>query len=120
MIICFTSAFFLLILCKNKNFEILLQIDLFSIIGFSKRTDFFLNEWKPFKADSPLPPHRCEIEERNTRRLERQVALLRESKRKADQSAMMLQADCQRSMMELQEMDREFEVLPVCSLHQFV
>ncbi|KAF6724577.1 Keratin-like protein KRT222 [Oryzias melastigma] len=61
---------------------------------------------------------RCEIEERNTRRLERQVALLRESKRKADQSAMMLQADCQRSMMELQEMHREFEAARALQLQR--
>lgn len=53
---------------------------------------------------------RCETEEQNTRRLEQQVALLRESKRKADESSMELQAEFHRSMTELQEMHREFEV----------
>ncbi|XP_020568476.1 keratin-like protein KRT222 isoform X1 [Oryzias latipes] len=61
---------------------------------------------------------RCETEERNTRRLERQAALLRESKRKADQSSMMLQADCHRSMMELQEMHREFEAARALQLQR--
>lgn len=53
---------------------------------------------------------RCETEERNTRRLEQQVALLRDTKRKADRSSMALQADVHRSMTELQEMHQEFEV----------
>lgn len=53
---------------------------------------------------------RCEIEERNTRSLEQQVALLRESKRKADESSVMLQAEFHRSMTELQGMHEEFEV----------
>ncbi|KAF0037858.1 hypothetical protein F2P81_010732 [Scophthalmus maximus] len=52
---------------------------------------------------------RCETEERNTRRLEQQVALLRDTKRKADRSSMALQADVHRSMTELQEMHQEFE-----------
>lgn len=38
------------------------------------------------------------------------MALLRESKRKADQSSVTLQADIHRSMSELQEMHQEFEV----------
>lgn len=42
--------------------------------------------------------------------LEQQVALLRESRRKADQSSMTLQADLRHSMTELQEMHQEFEV----------
>lgn len=42
--------------------------------------------------------------------LEQQVALLRESRRKADQSSMTLQAELRRSLTELQEMDQEFEV----------
>lgn len=38
------------------------------------------------------------------------MALLRESKRKADQSSITLQADLRHSMTELQEMHQEFEV----------
>ena len=38
------------------------------------------------------------------------MVLLRESKRKADQSSESLQADFHRSMMELQDMNQEFEV----------
>ncbi|XP_038134917.1 keratin, type I cytoskeletal 18-A isoform X1 [Cyprinodon tularosa] len=52
---------------------------------------------------------RCETEERTTRRLEQQVALLREAKREADESSVTLQAECHRSMTELQHMDQEFE-----------
>ncbi|XP_019939557.2 keratin, type I cytoskeletal 18 isoform X1 [Paralichthys olivaceus] len=61
---------------------------------------------------------RCETEERNTRRLEQQVVLLRETKRKADQSSMMLQADVHRSMAELQETHREFEAAQALQLQR--
>ncbi|XP_071360380.1 keratin, type I cytoskeletal 18-A isoform X2 [Trachinotus anak] len=61
---------------------------------------------------------RCETEERNTRRLEQQVALLRESKRKADQSSMTLQADFHRSMTELQKMHQEFEAAQALQLQR--
>ncbi|XP_040893052.1 keratin, type I cytoskeletal 18 [Toxotes jaculatrix] len=61
---------------------------------------------------------RCETEERNTWRLEQQVALLRESKRKADQSSMTLQADVHRSMRELQEMHQEFEAAQALQLQR--
>ncbi|XP_072240224.1 keratin-like protein KRT222 [Leuresthes tenuis] len=61
---------------------------------------------------------RCETEERNTRHLEQQVALLRESKRKADQSSESLQADFHRSMMELQEMNQEFEAARALQLQR--
>lgn len=53
---------------------------------------------------------RCETEERNTRRLEQQVDLLRQSKSKTDQNNMALQADIRHSVTELQEMHQEFEV----------
>lgn len=53
---------------------------------------------------------RCEMEERNTRRLEQQVDLLRQSKRTSEQSSMKLQADIRHSMTELQEMHQEFQV----------
>ncbi|XP_041640115.1 keratin, type I cytoskeletal 18 isoform X2 [Cheilinus undulatus] len=61
---------------------------------------------------------RCEMEERNTLRLEQQVALLRESKRKADQSGVALEADLRRSMMELQEMNQEFEAAQALQLQR--
>ncbi|XP_026215975.1 keratin-like protein KRT222 isoform X2 [Anabas testudineus] len=61
---------------------------------------------------------RCEIEERNTRSLEQQVTLLRESKRKADQNSMSLQADFHRSMTELQEMHEEFEAVRALQLQR--
>ncbi|XP_053274198.1 keratin, type I cytoskeletal 18 [Pleuronectes platessa] len=61
---------------------------------------------------------RCETEERNTQRLEQQVVLLRETKRKADQSSMMLQADIHRSMTELQETHREFEAAQALQLQR--
>lgn len=50
------------------------------------------------------------MEERNTRRLEQQVDLLRQSKRTSEQSSMKLQADIRHSMTELQEMQQEFQV----------
>ncbi|XP_056137074.1 keratin, type I cytoskeletal 12 isoform X2 [Lampris incognitus] len=52
---------------------------------------------------------RCEVEERQTKRLEQQVVLLRESKMSAENSNVQLEADLQRSTTELQEMHREFE-----------
>ncbi|XP_030000915.1 keratin, type I cytoskeletal 18 [Sphaeramia orbicularis] len=52
---------------------------------------------------------RCETEERNTRRLEQQVALLRESKKKVEQSSMTLQTELSHSMTELQGLHQEFE-----------
>ncbi|GAA6225868.1 keratin-like protein KRT222 isoform X1 [Lates japonicus] len=61
---------------------------------------------------------RCETEERNTCRLEQQVALLRESKRKADQSSMTLQAEFHHSMTELQEMHQEFEAAQALQLQR--
>ncbi|AWP06254.1 putative keratin-like protein KRT222-like [Scophthalmus maximus] len=61
---------------------------------------------------------RCETEERNTRRLEQQVALLRDTKRKADRSSMALQADVHRSMTELQEMHQEFEAAQALQLQR--
>ncbi|XP_049901381.1 keratin, type I cytoskeletal 18-A [Epinephelus moara] len=61
---------------------------------------------------------RCETEEVNTRRLEQQVALLRESKRKADQNSITLQADLRHSMTELQEMHQEFEAARALQLQQ--
>ncbi|XP_051240777.1 keratin, type I cytoskeletal 18 [Dicentrarchus labrax] len=61
---------------------------------------------------------RCETEERNTSRLEQQVALLRQSKRNADQSSMTLQADLRHSMTELQEMHQEFEAARALQLQR--
>ncbi|XP_053183460.1 keratin, type I cytoskeletal 18-like, partial [Scomber japonicus] len=53
---------------------------------------------------------RCETEEQNTWRLEQQVAMLRETKRKAEQSSVTLQTNLRRSMTELQEINQEFQV----------
>lgn len=61
---------------------------------------------------------RCEMEERTTRRLEQQVSLLRQSKREADESGMMLQADLRHSMTELQEMQQEFEAARALELQR--
>nr|XP_040041630.1 keratin-like protein KRT222 isoform X1 [Gasterosteus aculeatus aculeatus]XP_040041631.1 keratin-like protein KRT222 isoform X1 [Gasterosteus aculeatus aculeatus] len=61
---------------------------------------------------------RCETEERNTRRLERQVVLLRESKAKADRSSVTLQADLRHSMSNLQEMHQEFEAARALQLQR--
>lgn len=61
---------------------------------------------------------RCESEEKNTRCLEQQVALLRESKRQVDQSSQMLQTDFHRSMVELQEMNQEFEAARALQLQR--
>ncbi|XP_037620815.1 keratin, type I cytoskeletal 18 isoform X1 [Sebastes umbrosus] len=61
---------------------------------------------------------RCETEEKNTRHLEQQVALLRESKRKADQSSTTLQADLRRSVTDLQEMHHEFEAARALQLQR--
>ncbi|XP_076584568.1 keratin-like protein KRT222 [Chaetodon auriga] len=61
---------------------------------------------------------RCETEEKNTRRLEQQVDLLRQSKRKADESSMTLQAEIRHSMTELQEMHQEFEAARALELQR--
>ncbi|XP_037546400.1 keratin, type I cytoskeletal 18 [Nematolebias whitei] len=52
---------------------------------------------------------RCEVEQRNTGRLQHQVALLREAKRKAEEDGVELQDECRRSAMELQHLDRELQ-----------
>ncbi|KAF7216486.1 type I cytoskeletal 24-like [Nothobranchius furzeri] len=52
---------------------------------------------------------RCEMEERNTRRLEQQVAQLREAKRRADVRGVTLQDECHRAMTQLHHMDQEFQ-----------
>nr|XP_046257956.1 keratin-like protein KRT222 isoform X2 [Scatophagus argus] len=61
---------------------------------------------------------RCEMEERSTRRLEQQVDLLRQSRRKADENSMTLQADLRHSMTELQEMHQEFETARAVQLQR--
>lgn len=61
---------------------------------------------------------RCETEERNTRRLEEEVALLRETKRTAEHSSTVLHAEVHRSMTELQEMHREFEAARALQLQR--
>ncbi|KAA8594524.1 hypothetical protein FQN60_011659 [Etheostoma spectabile] len=61
---------------------------------------------------------RCEMEERNTRRLEQQVALLRESKRNAEQSSVTLQADLRHSMTDLQWMHQEFQAARALELQR--
>ncbi|XP_061584586.1 uncharacterized protein krt222 [Cololabis saira] len=53
---------------------------------------------------------RFEAEQSSTKRLQQQVALLRESRRKEDESCSALQAECRRSVTELQQMNQEFEV----------
>lgn len=61
---------------------------------------------------------RCETEERNTRHLEQQVALLRESRRKVEQSSMTLQADVSLSMAQLQGLHQEFEAAQALQLQR--
>ncbi|KAM7393593.1 hypothetical protein PAMP_020452 [Pampus punctatissimus] len=61
---------------------------------------------------------RCETEEHNTWRLEQQVAMLRDSKRKAEQSSVKLQAELHHSMTELQEMHQEFEAARALQLQR--
>ncbi|KAM9363262.1 keratin-like protein KRT222 [Symphorus nematophorus] len=61
---------------------------------------------------------RCETEEKTTRRLEQQVALLRQSKRQAEESSTMLQAELRHSMTELQEMNQEFEAARALELQR--
>ncbi|KAG7260623.1 hypothetical protein CRUP_034809 [Coryphaenoides rupestris] len=51
---------------------------------------------------------RCACEERQTQRLEQQVALLRETKRRAEETTGQLEADLCHSMTELQDMKQEF------------
>ncbi|XP_022595753.1 keratin-like protein KRT222 isoform X2 [Seriola dumerili] len=70
------------------------------------------------KSKAAAVQARCETEERNTRHLEQQVALLRESKTKADQSSMTLQADFHRSMTELQKMHQEYEAAQALQLQR--
>ncbi|KAL1006002.1 hypothetical protein UPYG_G00066660 [Umbra pygmaea] len=52
---------------------------------------------------------RCEVEERTTKHLEEQVAVLREKKRRAEQANIQLDADLQYTMTELEEMHLDFE-----------
>lgn len=86
------------------SYEVYMQLMYYVVEWLTTNT-----EWG--SINNPAYWHcRCETEERNTCRLEQQVALLRESKRKADQSSMTLQAEFHHSMTELQEMHQEFEV----------
>ncbi|XP_054633993.1 keratin, type I cytoskeletal 18-A [Dunckerocampus dactyliophorus] len=52
---------------------------------------------------------RCEAEECNTVLLEQQLAVLRGSKKKTEQSSMALQADIDKSMTELQDIHQEYQ-----------
>ncbi|XP_049576939.1 keratin, type I cytoskeletal 18-A isoform X1 [Syngnathus scovelli] len=61
---------------------------------------------------------RCDTEEHNTMHLEHQVALLRESKKKTDQSNMILQADIVHSMTELQDINQEYQAARALQLQQ--
>ncbi|XP_075891652.1 keratin-like protein KRT222 isoform X2 [Nelusetta ayraudi] len=61
---------------------------------------------------------RCEVEEKNTRRLEQQVDVLRQSKSTADQRSVTLQADIRHSMTELQEMHQDFQAARAVQLQR--
>lgn len=61
---------------------------------------------------------RCEVEERNTRRLEQQVDVLRQSKGTADQRSVTLQADIRHSMTELEEMHQDFQAARAVQLQR--
>ncbi|KAM3842762.1 keratin-like protein KRT222 [Diretmus argenteus] len=61
------------------------------------------------KSRATVIQARCEVEEWHTKRLEQQVVLLRESKRRAEHTNVKLEADLQRSMTELQETHQESE-----------
>ncbi|XP_033832038.1 keratin, type I cytoskeletal 18 [Periophthalmus magnuspinnatus] len=52
---------------------------------------------------------RCETEERTTKRLEKQVEQLRESKRRAEQSSESLRSDVHQSITELQQLHQEYQ-----------
>ncbi|XP_057700614.1 keratin, type I cytoskeletal 18 isoform X2 [Corythoichthys intestinalis] len=62
---------------------------------------------------------RCETEQRNTMRLEEQVAVLRESKIKNEQSRMILLADINHSMTELHDINQEYEAARALQLQRF-
>ncbi|XP_037112436.1 keratin, type I cytoskeletal 18-A isoform X3 [Syngnathus acus] len=61
---------------------------------------------------------RCDTEEHNTMHLEQQVALLRESKKKTDQSNMILQADIVHSMTELHDINQEYQAARALQLQR--
>ncbi|XP_051939835.1 keratin, type I cytoskeletal 18-A isoform X2 [Hippocampus zosterae] len=61
---------------------------------------------------------RCDTEERNTLDLEQQVAVLRESKKKTDESNMILQADIDHSMTELQDIHQEYQAARALQLQR--
>ncbi|XP_019735290.1 keratin, type I cytoskeletal 18-A isoform X2 [Hippocampus comes] len=61
---------------------------------------------------------RCDMEERNTLDLEQQVAVLRESKKKTDESNMILQADIDHSMTELQDIHQEYQAARALQLQR--
>ncbi|XP_072319690.1 keratin-like protein KRT222 isoform X2 [Eucyclogobius newberryi] len=52
---------------------------------------------------------RCETEERTTKCLEQQVAQLRESKRRAEQSSESLRSDVHQSIVELQQLHQDYQ-----------
>ncbi|XP_077381083.1 keratin-like protein KRT222 isoform X2 [Festucalex cinctus] len=61
---------------------------------------------------------RCDTEERNTMRLEQQVAVLRETKKKTEQSNMILQADIHQSMTALQDINQEYQAARALQLQR--
>ncbi|CAK6975767.1 keratin%2C type I cytoskeletal 18-A [Scomber scombrus] len=61
---------------------------------------------------------RCDTEEQNTWCLEQQVAMLRETKRKAEQNSVTLQTNLRRSMTELQEINQEFQAARALQLQR--
>ncbi|XP_034043710.1 keratin, type I cytoskeletal 18 [Thalassophryne amazonica] len=70
------------------------------------------------KSQAAAIKARCEMEKRNTKHLEQQVALLRESKKKADLISVRLEANLRCSMMDLQQMHQEFEAARALQLQK--
>ncbi|XP_077427116.1 keratin-like protein KRT222 isoform X2 [Vanacampus margaritifer] len=60
----------------------------------------------------------CDTEERNTMCLEQKVAVLREKKKKTEQSNMILQADIHHSMTELQDINQEYQAARALQLQR--
>nr|XP_061833195.1 keratin, type I cytoskeletal 18 [Nerophis lumbriciformis]XP_061833196.1 keratin, type I cytoskeletal 18 [Nerophis lumbriciformis] len=61
---------------------------------------------------------RCETEECNTRLLEQQVAVLRESKKTTEKKCMILQTDIDNSVTELQDVHQQYQAARVLQLRR--
>ncbi|XP_061763322.1 keratin, type I cytoskeletal 18 [Nerophis ophidion] len=70
------------------------------------------------KSRAAVIQARCETEECNTRLLEQQVAVLRESKKTTEKNCMILQTDIDNSVTELQDVHQQYQAARVLQLRR--